>query len=351
MRNVTQCYRAKNSVKSDGDSEFSVGSAEELGDPCGCRGARWVDSNWIRRMPALILLGAGASFGSGDVQPCCPPLGNGPDGLFARLEAAGGQAASLPDDLKVIFRNDFEKGMARFYEFAGGDIMRFQREMAAYLAAFKPGKDNAYTGLIRTIGPRRAIYASLNYDLLFELAAASLGLSTFYGTDPVIRGVRLLKIHGSSNFWPDIPVGVLRNCTFKGSGRADIQAPIKPLNQEETLYRCSVEDSVSPALAMYAPGKAVKISPDYVERQQDLWRGAVRRASRIFVVGVRVHNADVHIWGELARAHAPLTYFGCEWDRRPYEQWTAENRKANSYFIQARFDECIEFIGRQLGRL
>ncbi|MDD2810632.1 hypothetical protein [Rhodoferax sp.] len=302
-------------------------------------------------MTALILLGAGASFGSGDVQPCCPPLGNGPDGLFARLDAAGGQAASLPADLKTLFRTDFERGMTQFYEFADGDIMRFQREMAAYLAAFKPGGANAYVRLIRTIGPRRAIYASLNYDLLFELAAGYLGLNTFYSADPPMRGVRLLKLHGSSNFWPDIPVGMIRGSTFKRSGRADIQAHIKPLNQEETLYRCSVEDSVAPAIAMYAEGKAVKISPDYVERQQEFWTAAVRSASRIFVVGVRVHNADVHVWGELGKAGAPLTYFGREWDKQPYEQWTADNRKRNSYFIEANFDECIAFIGRQLGRI
>lgn len=302
-------------------------------------------------MPALILLGAGASFGSGDVQPCCPPLGNGPDGLFARLEVAGGQAGSLPNDLRTLFRTDFEKGMARFYEFADGDIMRFQREMAAYLAAFSPGEANAYVRLIRTIGPRRAIYASLNYDLLFELAAASLGLNTFYSTDPPARGVRLLKLHGSSNFWPDIPMGMIRNSTFRRSGRADIKAPIKPLNQEETLHRCRVEDSVAPALAMYAEGKAVKICPDYVERQQELWKAAVRSASRIFVVGVRVHNADVHVWGELARTQVPVTYFGREWDKEPYEQWAADNRKQNAYFIKASFKECIAFIGRQLGRV
>ena len=302
-------------------------------------------------MPALILLGAGASFGSGDVQPCCPPLGNGSDGLFARLEAAGGQAATLPDELRARFRSDFEKGMAQFYEFANGDIMRFQREMAVYLAAFSPGSANSYVRLIRTIGARQAIYASLNYDLLFELAAASLNLNTRYSTDPVARGVRLLKIHGSSNFWPDIPAGMFRNSMFTGSGRADVQAPIKPLNQQETLFRCRVEDSLAPAIAMYAEGKAVKISPDYVERQQELWKAAARIASRIFVVGVRVHNADVHVWGELANARAPVTYFGREWDREAFVQWSNSNRKKNAYFVESTFDECIAFIGRQLGRI
>jgi hypothetical protein len=302
-------------------------------------------------MPSLILLGAGASFGSGDVQPCRPPLGNGPDGLFARLEAAGGQAASLPLDLRILFRTDFEKGMAQFYEYADGDIMRFQREMAAYLAAFSPGGANAYVRLVRTVGPRRAIYASLNYDLLFELAAASLGLNTYYSTEPPARGVRLLKLHGSSNFWPDFPVGMIRNSTFRRSGRADIQAPIKPLNQAETLDRCHVEDSVAPAIAMYAEGKTVKVSPDYVDRQQELWKAAASTASRVFVVGVRVHNADVHVWGELARTRAPITYFGQKGDKEPYDQWCADSGKRNAYFVEAGFQECIAFIGKQLGRI
>lgn len=302
-------------------------------------------------MSAIILLGAGASFGSGEVAPHRPPLGNGPDGLFARLEARGGQAASLPNDLRVLFRSDFEKGMAKFYEYADGDIMRFQREMAAYLAQFTPGKTNTYIRLIRTVGPRRAIYVSLNYDLLFELAAASLNLDTYYDTERTATGVRLLKLHGSSNFWPDIPVGTFKNCTFKRSGRADVQAPVRPLNQQETLYRCEAEDSLAPAIAMYAEGKAVKISPDYVERQQELWSAAVKAASRIYVVGVRVHNADVHVWGELAKARAPVTYFGRKWDCEPYKEWNKANGKKHAYFIEATFDECIGTIGRQLHRI
>lgn len=241
--------------------------------------------------------------------------------------------------------------MAQFYEYADGDIMRFQREMAGYLAQFTPGQDNVYIRLIRTVGPRRAIYASLNYDLLFELAAAALRLNTHYNLEPAIKGVRLLKPHGSCNFWPDIPEGMLRGCTFKRSGRADVQAPIRPLTQQESLHRCATEDSLSPGIAMYAEGKAVKVSPDYVEHQQALWKAAVGAASRIFVVGVRVHNADHHIWGELAKVNAPITYFGQEADRAPFEDWQTVSGRTPAYFIKASFEECISFIGRQLGRM
>ena len=302
-------------------------------------------------MASVILLGAGASFGSGDVSPCAPPLGNGPDGLFTRLVAAGGEAANLPKTLSAHFRNDFEKGMAEFYEYSDGNIMRFQREMAAYLAKFNPGPANAYVRLIRAIGARRAIYASLNYDLLFELSAASLGLNTRYETEAMGSEIRLLKLHGSSNFWPDIPVGMLRNCTIKRSGRADVQAPIRPLNQEETLFRCENEDSLAPAIAMYAKGKAVKISPDYVEQQQAFWQTSVKDAKHVFIVGVRVNDADAHVWSELAKTKALVTYFGKPPDREAYEEWKITNGKKHAYFIEATFQQCIPIIQRRIWRI
>jgi hypothetical protein len=299
-------------------------------------------------MTSVILLGAGASFGSGDVSPSIPPLGNDPDGLFARLETVGGQAANLPEDLKSLFRSDFEKGMAKFYEDSNGNIMRFQREIAAYLAQFTPGAKNAYVRLIQTVGVRRAIYASLNYDLLFELAAGSQGIKTCYGVEPLTSEVRLLKLHGSSNFWPDIPAGMLKNVTVANSVRADVQALIRPLNQNETLDRCAIEDSLAPAIAMYAEGKTVKISPDYVEQQQALWKTAVSDANKVFVVGVRVHNADAHIWGELAKTKASITYFGRCPDREAYEEWKTGYGKKHAYFIEATFQESIGIIGHRL---
>ena len=47
---------------------------------------------------------------------------------------------------------------------------------------------------------------------------------------------------------------------------------------------------------MYAEGKAVKVSPDYVDDQQSQWKAGAMSAKRIFVVGVGVHAADDHIW-------------------------------------------------------
>ncbi|OFW09455.1 MAG: hypothetical protein A3G20_06990 [Acidobacteria bacterium RIFCSPLOWO2_12_FULL_59_11] len=207
-----------------------------------------------------------------------------------------GLAASLPEDLKAKFRTNFEAGMAAFYEYSDGDVMRFQRELAHYMAEFEPGPSNAYIRLIRELGIVRCTLCTLNYDLLIELSASRLGINTAYTTAPTPGFLRLLKPHGSCNFWPHMPGVTITNSTFKRSGRADIQAPIRPLTREETIRKCVTEDSVAPAIAMYAEGKPVKISPDYVEEQQRMWGQAIAAATRIAIAGARIHPPDAHIW-------------------------------------------------------
>lgn len=296
-------------------------------------------------MTSIILLGAGASFGSEPDGVATPPLGRD---LFTKLESAGGIAADLPDDLKEIFRSNFEAGMAQYRARFEDDTMRFQRELAHYLALFRPSKNNLYIRLIQSIGIQRVIFCSLNYDLLFELSAAALGINTLYGTTKTEGHVRLLKPHGSCNFWPDIPVGMIRGCTFKGSGRADIQAPIRPLTQEETINRCIHEDSVAPAIAMYAEGKPVKISPDYVEQQQTQWINSLKLARNVFIVGTRVHPVDQHIWGELAKTKANIVYIGFHDDRGSFFEWKYNISKKNAFFIDANFQHSINIIKTRL---
>lgn len=254
----------------------------------------------------------------------------------------------MPDDLKSTFRANFEAGMADFYEYADGDVMRFQRELAHYLATFTPGPDNVYVRLIRELSINRFIFCSLNYDLLFELSAAMLGHSIAYTSEHSTGFVRLLKPHGSSNFWPYMPGVTIRNSTIKRSGRADIQAPIRPLSQVDTLEKCVTEDSVAPAIAMYAEGKPVKISPDYVEAQQKMWADSVGRASRICIAGARIHLPDTHIWTPLTACSADLFYFGLESDREAFERWGEVSKKKNAYFVEADFSTAVPMISRRM---
>lgn len=296
-------------------------------------------------MTRVVLLGAGASFGSVDASPSVPPLGNG---LFDALASRNGLAASLPDNLKATLRTNFEAGMAAFYEYSDGDVMRFQRELAHYMAEFVPGPGNVYVRLIRELGITRCILCTLNYDLLIELSASHLGHNTAYTTAPSPGFLRLLKPHGSCNFWPHMPGVTIRNSTFRRSGRADIQAPIRPLTREETLSKCVSEDSVAPAIAMYAEGKPVKISPDYIEEQQRMWAQAVTAASRVCIAGARIHPPDSHIWTPLSTTKADVFYFGLAGDHESFGTWKETSKKRNAYFVEANFSVAVPEISRRM---
>jgi hypothetical protein len=298
-------------------------------------------------MTRMALFGAGASFGS-DAPNKTPPLGAG---LFDALVKRGGIAATLPPDLQAKFRSNFEIGMQAFYAFSGGNVMRFQRELAHYLAEFLPDSKNAYVKLFRLIRrPTKHLYCTLNYDLLIEYAAVQVGIRGIEYTSTAKPGVlRLLKPHGSSNFWPNMGGVVFQNVQIAGSIRADIQAPIQILSRDETLHRCSTDDSLGPAIAIYAAGKAVKVSPDFVEAQQKMWAVSVSRAATICIVGTKIHLADTHIWNPLTTTRADIHYFGLKSDKDDFEAWRiACGGKKNMHFVEATFAEAAPFVANHL---
>jgi hypothetical protein len=254
----------------------------------------------------VVLVGAGASYGCGDVHPNNPPLGKD---LFAALEAAGGIAAALPSELKDKFRASFEDGMAAYRLHTRDNLMAFQRELARYFAQFRPGLSNAYCDMISSLRDFDVVYGSLNYDMLFELAASRLGQNVVYEATPRAGFVRHLKPHGSCHFWPDIPPGTFNGVTLSGNGSADIVGPVKPLSPRDTLLRCD-EEEFAPAIALYAEGKPVRMCPRFVERQASELTQAILSSAGVFVVGVRVWPADEHLWGPLARTPASIHYFG-----------------------------------------
>jgi hypothetical protein len=296
----------------------------------------------------IVLFGAGASFGSGKLGTV-PPLGKD---LFEELVARGGVAAGLPDDLQEEFRKNFELGMGRFHEIYTGGIVSFQRELAQYLAEFVPTPDSTYIKLFRLVNLNRPIFCTLNYDLLIELAAAQAGFpGTSYTSVPTPGRLRLLKPHGSCNFWPDIPSTVIMNeCSF-GDNIVDVEWGVRPLPQDETLRRCATQNSLAPAIAVYAEGKKVRICPTYVERQQELWAQAAREATKVCIVGARVHTPDAHIWQPLASSPADVYYFGFdEQDEEEFGVWQDQSRKRNMYYTKADFSEAVPMIARRLER-
>jgi hypothetical protein len=84
-------------------------------------------------MKLVVLFGAGATAFSGPVlfrtngfaTSRTPPLGAGPNGLFAALRAEGGVAAQLPTAVQASLIDDFEVGMRQLEYFPSDSVGRF----------------------------------------------------------------------------------------------------------------------------------------------------------------------------------------------------------------------------------
>lgn len=289
-------------------------------------------------METLVLLGAGASYGSepeGGVNT--PPLGKD---LFFELCKLGGIASKLPAHMKSVFRQDFEQGMAFFNERRNIDLQLFHRELSSYLADFVPSAKSYYAELVKLFHGRNVVFSSLNYDMMLEEAILAAGLHIRYRLMSEPDCVRLLKPHGSINFWPDFPHEMFVNCTSTGSGSA-LSAPVRPIHRQDAKHRCGVDTSFSPAISMYAKGKKVSVCPDYVSEQQMMFAEACGRASKIMIVGVRVVPEDSHIWKPIADSCAEVVYFGSNEDEVELKSWGVESGRKNIVFVEGFFGKAI----------
>jgi hypothetical protein len=110
----------------------------------------------------------------------------------------------------------------------------------------------------------------------------------------------------------------------------------------EILDFCNTEDAIAPAIAMYHPTKRVLFCRDFVQRQQASFHSAIKKAARIYLIGLRVHPIDEHIWQPLAASTAPLYYVGGE--PESLLAWAQENSRKLAFCIADSFADALETI-------
>jgi hypothetical protein len=337
----------------------------------------------------VFLFGAGASRGSGDCSPECPPLGNR---LFPELLKRKGFAATFDEELRGLF-GDFEKGMERFIETREIDIPKLLREMSEYFLQFEPGPDNLYVQLLQQLNQRQAnlaeaapriMLATTNYELLLEHSVLDAGGAVVY-PDPdskedfgiarvAFRGgvkapvpregppwvtmtqeiavqypaYKVLKLHGSCNFLPAIDPESIRGVTFLSNRGANMNVPALPLYPPDLArdYLERSDASIAPAIAMYAVGKRVLYSNEYVGEHQRRFQAAVEEADKIFLIGIRIWPQDKHIWDHIAASNARIGYVGFEAD--DFSDWCEENGRTNDHFLARTFEEALPLIEQEL---
>ena len=294
-------------------------------------------------MTYLFLFGAGASYGSGPCHPTQPPLGRD---LFRALRSEGGLAARLDQSFASKFEQDFETGMDYLRKKRSDLMTAFLLDMARFFAPFTPLPGNNYIKLLEVLGTARAqsVMVTLNYELLIEIAICLCGARVAYEWPATVAGnVSVLKIHGSCNFLPNLGRGSITGVTYlhgESASSANVNAPLDAVSTtQEILDFCNRNDSLAPAMALYSPTKQVFFGPKGIETIRCMWTQAAEAASQIFLIGVRVHPVDKHIWEPIGRSQAPLHYVGFE--VQEFQSWANANGRANAFALAKTFDEAV----------
>ncbi|WP_254436406.1 SIR2 family protein [Vreelandella aquamarina] len=253
---------------------------------------------------------------------------------------------------KSVFRADgFEAGMATVAD-NSRVINPLQKELACYLSKFSIRPDNAYVRLFNKL--RSCIgqisITTLNYDLLIEQSLASHGLNVDYNAEN--KGVSLLKPHGSSNFLPQIPNGmVFSGNTMSGCGSyfEGLKTKAASTAKEVQAWCDDPKNSdLSPVLAMYAKGKRVVVNRNLIQNTQQKYSELIASSRLVVLVGVKYISHDTHIWEPIVQARPNLLIVD------PYPQdtidWVTANNFDNVTVVDKSFDTSVWEITKSVHR-
>lgn len=251
-----------------------------------------------------ILFGAGASKGA-DVTST-PPLGCE---LFLSLESLGGAFNALPSEIKKSFINDgFEVGMGMVAN-DSSVISPLQNELAIFLSSFTASESNAYYLLFSKINKyfEYLNLITLNYDLVIESSLFRIGYQSIsYDIENMSSRARLMKLHGSSNFVPDIQ-GSIKGVRFLNCGTFLETDKIKILTGHDDIKRwCERNESFSPIMCMYNKEKRAVINQRYINGLKKSYSEVIRKSNAIVIVGIKYVPHDNHVWDKILSEGAYL---------------------------------------------
>ncbi|HBT7660990.1 TPA: hypothetical protein MCW73_000852 [Klebsiella pneumoniae] len=255
---------------------------------------------YVRAFPFLgrevkmisILFGAGASYGSEKPGIEVPPLGNN---LFHELDRLGGCFNKLSEELKSNFSaHGFETAMLEIPN-DSSILNPLQNELALYLSEFAPSMNSAYVRLFSKIYDiNKPQLITLNYDLLIE---QSLNLCRQKISNKTNFRPSLLKLHGSSNFIPD-----LGDLTFVGLKTVDCSVfietdGVKVIEQHELQQWIEKHNAIlSPVMCMYSKDKKMVVCPFYFNKAKRDFIKVINRTKLMVIIGTKYTPHDKHIW-------------------------------------------------------
>jgi hypothetical protein len=266
-------------------------------------------------MTVVVLFGAGASQSHGKITPEPPPLGGS---LFSDLAVLYPSSwGALDPSLRSLFQRNFEDGMTKVYgeEAYWRGVPRLMQDMASFFLRYglNTSGESAYVKVCQFIAINclegEVLLSTLNYELLLEQAVNRARRKVAYTSFPPPSGeISVLKLHGSVNFLPSAR-GI--GSSLEMPPKFIFQTPIRYVGDLGVVSRfLASEPALYPSMCLYMRGKPTHISPGSIEEIQEFWRGQVKAARKIVLIGVRTDPGDAHLWDAVGASGAEISYVG-----------------------------------------
>ena len=307
----------------------------------------------------VFLFGAGASKGATHIRPYCPPLMRELYEELARYDPNEWGPTSWLSAYADRFRGDFEATFSEVVLKIAKDapwltldsltLLEKQKLLACYFSQFflDSGSLDCYSKLLVSLDAAGLIpdclFASLNYDCLFEQAGHRLGLPVDYLCSES-KSVRVTKLHGSCNFATKI----------SRYDRALLASPglhyeiefdcLLAVNVGETLRKKFSNPDYLPVMSQVSPGKEQILASAKIQKMRNAWSQALSSARYLAIIGVSYNPNDTHVVGAIRDTQAKIFYIG---NKDDFEKWHAENK--NFEHIGKTFEEEFDHLIQRLG--
>ena len=281
----------------------------------------------------VILFGAGASWGGGDIIPEHPPLGSEVYNELARCYPRSWGA--FPPTISQTFKDNFEAGMQVLWDKHSQVIPELMQQMALYFIQFRPRAPGTtlYCALINEIKrhgrTHDILLSTLNYECVLERAISLQGLAVNYGDfPPASDSITVWKLHGSCNMLPQ-GISATRGIRFTRGVTFNTTVRVT-LDLNEAAAYCLGDNALPPVMCLFMQGKPSQVSPGTIVAIQEAWHALVAKAKKVAIVGVHPNEEDAHLWDALGNTPADLFYIG---DVKAFENWCARNRRNKPFEV------------------
>jgi len=287
-------------------------------------------------MPDLILMGAGASYGSENDTTLVPPLAV--DLFDALLKFEPKLWSHVTEEVAAEFRLNFEQGVLAQYTQSRVLLSHLQRSMAGFFFRYGPSSANLYLKLanrIKKTGWAGSV-ATLNYERLLQFAMIRAGLNIVCGPNLTPNSTEICFPHGCCNLFCESvrgAAGMVAMDPFSVSTRG----PIIALDEPRSFWHRLRTDAFPPVMSYFEPAKMTTSGANFIEQQRGRLQDLIVGADYIAIIGVTVREQDNHIWDSLAATKARIYYCSGVASQPQYFDWQKRKRPNSGDIVSDKY--------------